>query len=258
MHIIDISEHNGAVDFRKVAQKAEGVMVRLSLGFNGDDVYRMDKRADRNIRACHRHGIPWGVYHYSYAQTVADAKSEAQGVLKILRAYQDEGIRPLLPVAFDMEDNHDLPGGDHGGASWSVLTAMCAEFCELIEQAGFYAQIYASRSWFQQMGDLSAYDHWVAEWGVSKPSIPCGLWQFTSDGNGRAYGASNPRMDENKAFVHYPTRIQEAGLNGWGTPKPKPPEASPPSLQEDIALTIGQHRWFFNAEGKLIRGETTS
>ena len=55
MKYIDISAHNGALNFEKVKSLYDGVMIRLSYGTDGaGQVYGVDKMADRNIRECHR------------------------------------------------------------------------------------------------------------------------------------------------------------------------------------------------------------
>lgn len=260
MKIIDISKHNGHLNYNLAKTKVDGIMIKLSMGYNGTSVYSMDELADRNIRMCHKLGIPWGVYHYSYAQKGEDGATEARGVIKILEGYKQEGILPLLPIAIDLEDNNDISGGDHGGASWAELTKIGIRFCEEVEEAGYYAQIYANCYWFSNMGDLSRFDKWLAEWGTAKPSLPCGMWQYTSDGDGHSYGAKNPRMDENLAFVDYPSIIKERGLNGWGKPKARerpaePTPAEPTDPEANIKLTIGKNRWFFDVNGKLLGGK---
>ena len=74
---IDVSVHNGKIDWQKV--KNDGIdfaIIRCGYGQNmtsQDDVYW-----EYNVSECERLGIPYGVYLYSYANTLAKAKSEAQ------------------------------------------------------------------------------------------------------------------------------------------------------------------------------------
>ena len=77
---IDVSVHNGKIDWQKV--KNDGIdfaIIRCGYGQNmtsQDDAYW-----EYNVSECERLGIPYGVYLYSYANTLAKAKSEAQHVL---------------------------------------------------------------------------------------------------------------------------------------------------------------------------------
>jgi GH25 family lysozyme M1 (1,4-beta-N-acetylmuramidase) len=62
MKIIDISKHNGIIDFDKVkaSGKVDGVMIRSSWGH-----FREDEQFKRNVSECERLNIPYGFYHYS-------------------------------------------------------------------------------------------------------------------------------------------------------------------------------------------------
>ena len=74
---IDVSHHNGTIDWNKV--KAAGVQFAiLRCGFGRKSPKQIDTQFERNYKECKRVGIPVGVYHYSYAQTVEDAKLEAE------------------------------------------------------------------------------------------------------------------------------------------------------------------------------------
>ena len=71
---VDISEHNGSVDFQ--ALKNAGVQFAiLRLGYGSDYVSQDDSRFSENVRKAETAGMPWGAYLYSYAKTAAMAKS---------------------------------------------------------------------------------------------------------------------------------------------------------------------------------------
>ena len=74
---IDVSEFQGNIDWDKV--KADGIKFAiLRVGFGMDITSQDDKHIERNISECERLGIPYGVYLFSYANTVEKAKSEAE------------------------------------------------------------------------------------------------------------------------------------------------------------------------------------
>ena len=56
-----------------------------------------------NVLECEKYGIPYGAYLYSYADTVAKAKSEAAHVLRLVR-----GHKITYPIYYDLEDNYIL------------------------------------------------------------------------------------------------------------------------------------------------------
>ena len=59
---IDLSEHNGVVDWDQVKSSGVGfAMLRAGYG------QTLDKQFVRNIEECNRTGLPCGVYWFSYA-----------------------------------------------------------------------------------------------------------------------------------------------------------------------------------------------
>ncbi|WP_161880036.1 MULTISPECIES: hypothetical protein [unclassified Neglectibacter] len=59
-----------------------------------------DSRFLENVRKAKAAGVPYGVYLYSYALTVTEARSEAAHTLRLLKQID----RPAYGVWFDMED----------------------------------------------------------------------------------------------------------------------------------------------------------
>lgn len=173
---VDISEHNGVVDYDALINAGvRFVIIRISAGRN------VDKCWAANIAECEKRGIPYGVYHYSYALSDEYAANEAALVIKTLA-----GRKPPLGVWYDMEDA-DSYKKNNGLDPWSSgdkLTGFCAAFCKAVAAAGLQAGVYASASWLTSLLDmsrLSAYKVWSADW--TAPNDYKGtsyLWQYTS------------------------------------------------------------------------------
>lgn len=156
MHGIDISEHNGNINL--APYRGQFVIIRVGYGN-----FTLDKKFTRNVAECKRLGIPFGVYHYSYALSRARATQEAQAVLRAIAPYKKD-IK--CGVWFDMEDA-DGYKRKHGLAiTHGNIAPMCYDFCKAIESAGYYAGIYTASSWLQYMsGTCDRFDKWVANWG---------------------------------------------------------------------------------------------
>ncbi len=91
---IDVSEHNGVIDWEKV--KASGVgfaMIRAGYGKGN-----IDKQFVRNAQECTRVGMPFGVYWFSYAVTEEEVEREAEHCLNAVKPYHLD-----LPIAYDFE-----------------------------------------------------------------------------------------------------------------------------------------------------------
>jgi GH25 family lysozyme M1 (1,4-beta-N-acetylmuramidase) len=212
---IDVSEHNGVIDWDKV--KADGIQfAMIRMGFGSDIKSQDDKQFERNVRECDRLGIPWGAYLYSYALTVEQAKSEAAHALRLLK-----GKKPSYPIAFDMEDA-DGYKKKHGMPNNATLVAICDTFLSAVEKAGYYAVLYASKSWFDNQlkgSKLDRYDKWVAQWGDKCTySGTHNLWQFTNSG---VVKGINGRVDMNYAYLDFPSIINHK-LNTTAKDEVKP------------------------------------
>ena len=87
LNIIDISKHQGTIDFNKLAPEVSMIIARVSCGSD------KDIKIDQYAAEMNRLKIPFGVYCYSYAGTIEKAKDEAQKMV----AYSN-GIEPLFYV----------------------------------------------------------------------------------------------------------------------------------------------------------------
>ena len=200
---IDVSAHQSNIDWAKVKEDGiEFAIIRISYGKKA-----VDKKAIRNIEACIAQGVPFGVYVYSYALNESDARAEAELVLKTLAPYK-EHIR--YPVYIDMEDA-DGYKKKNGFPSNETLVNICEIECLAFEEAGYYAGIYASKSWFDtyiKSERLNRFDKWIAWWNndAKFDTKAHGLWQYTSEG---AVNGISGRVDMNKAFKDYPAIISK-------------------------------------------------
>lgn len=218
---IDISAHQGDINLSALKSQIDFVIIRVGYGVSGS----IDSKFRRNADLCKQLGIPFGFYWYSYALDVDGAAEEARHFLNAVAPYKDSYS---MGCWFDMEDA-DGYKIRNGMPSNSTLRAMCAKFCEIVENAGYYAGIYASQSWFNNQlngGEINRYDKWVAQWptngsiqkGLATPASAksgVNLWQFTSAGRISGY---NGNLDCNYAYVDKMVN----GTAGGGSVEPQP------------------------------------
>lgn len=161
MYGIDISKHNG--NFNLEPYKGQFVIIRVGYGH-----FHLDEKFERNVNECKRLGIPFGVYHYSYALNEKEAEEEARGVLNAIAKYKND-IK--VGVWFDMEDADGYKKKHGFKFSNSTIAPICYKFCKMIEDAGYYAGIYTSSSWLDYVKGLNdRFDKWVANWGKNDGS----------------------------------------------------------------------------------------
>src|SRR5699024_12360059 len=99
---IDVSEHNGKIDWQKV--KNDGIdFAIIRCGYGQDEEKQDDDYWEYNVSECERLGIPYGVYLYSYATSPDRAQGEAEHVLRLL-----EGHNRSYAVYYDLDVNSQL------------------------------------------------------------------------------------------------------------------------------------------------------
>ena len=80
---IDVSEHQGNINWSHV--KTDGVKFALIRAGYGKELSQKDSQFENNYVGCKSNGVPCGVYWFSYAESVAEAKQEAQVCLQIIK-----------------------------------------------------------------------------------------------------------------------------------------------------------------------------
>jgi GH25 family lysozyme M1 (1,4-beta-N-acetylmuramidase) len=193
---IDVSYANGVVDWDTVKNHIDFAILRC--GYGQDKASQDDSQFARNISECERLGIPFGVYLYSYADSIEKAQSEAQHVLRLIK-----GHKLAYPVYYDLED-----AGTTGKCSNGTIAAIAKTFCDAIEAAGYWVGIYANLSWWNNKLTDKVFDKWV-RW-VAQYNSTCdykgtyGMWQYTSSGS---VPGINGRVDMDYCYDNYPSKI---------------------------------------------------
>lgn len=171
---IDISEHNGTIDFDKVVKKIDFAIIRIGYGVSYLPDKQKDKYFERNYTGLHGK-IPIGIYYYSYAKKPGDGVKEAQNCLRYLN-----GRNIDLPIFYDIEDD-----------SMSNINTVAKEFIDTIRSAGYNVGIYTYKYWIESgKVDLNRFDciKWIASYGKNigqfSGAMPAraNIWQYTSKG----------------------------------------------------------------------------
>lgn len=193
---IDVSKHQGKIDWKKVSAGIEFCIVRAGYGKSAS---QKDERFEENYKGCKDNGIPCGVYWYSYATSVEQAKEEAKTCLSILA-----GRELQYPVYFDIEEKTTFAKGKE------TVSEIAKAFCDETEKAGYWAGIYMSASpAAEYLTDAvrNRYAMWIADYRYKDKahySGPHGVWQSSS--TGRVNGISGD-VDTDICYTDYPTAI---------------------------------------------------
>lgn len=169
---IDVSYCQTKVDYTKVKNSGiDAVIIRA--GF-GKETYQKDSEFETHYRNAKKAGLAVGVYWYSYAYSVAEAKQEAKVCLACIKGKTLE-----LPVYYDLEESGQTRLG------MSVLTNIAIAFCDAIKSGGYRAGVYSNLNWLNNYLDYeklrNKYSIWLAQWS-SFPSKACDIWQNADNG----------------------------------------------------------------------------
>jgi GH25 family lysozyme M1 (1,4-beta-N-acetylmuramidase) len=200
---IDVSKHQGNINWSHV--KADGVKFAIISAGYGKELSQKDSQFENNYAGCKSNGIPCGVYWYSYAKTVAEAKQEAQVCLQVIAGKTLE-----YPVYFDLEEPSQFALG------MKACSDIVQAFCDEIEKDGYYAGLYCSTYYLTNYISDSIkkrYSVWVAQYNDKCTYTGnYGIWQKSREGS--VYGISGD-VDIDECYIDYPTVIKKAGLNGF-------------------------------------------
>ena len=192
---IDISVHNGSIDWKKVSTQVDFAILRA--GF-GKVKSQKDKNFERNYKGCIDNGIPVGIYWYSYATTTAEAKLEAECCLAII------GNKKLdYPIWYDIEEQATLRTGKIN------VSNIAKTFLDIVEAKGYKVGIYSMKSGLDSYftdAVKKKYDVWVAH--VGKNGAPLSsttykgheMWQYSW--TGKINGISG-NVDMNYCYKDY-------------------------------------------------------
>ena len=173
---IDVSQHQGEINWDKVKSQIDFAILRLGWIGNKEN-HTLDTQFERNYNECKRLGIPVGVYVYCYCNCEETAKSGANWAIEKLKSKSLE-----LPIYIDMEDN------SIAGQGKNVLTNICIAFNNIIEASGRWAGVYANRNWYDNYLNKDEikrrYTTWIATYvdAVDKYKGEYDIWQNSSKG----------------------------------------------------------------------------
>lgn len=107
--IIDVSKHNGAVNWELIKDQIEGAIIRIGYrGYGSAGNIVEDPQFQRNDSECYYYGIPREYYYFPTDLTVSECAESAIWICYLLRAYKD------LPITIWLDSEKAAPTGVTG------------------------------------------------------------------------------------------------------------------------------------------------
>ncbi len=234
-HGIDVSKWQGKIDWKKVKNAGIDFAI-IRIGYRGENgiIYR-DDNADYNIQQAQKNGVLVGVYFFSTATTIAEAREEAVWTTNAIKGYKIS-----YPVVYDCEGYTNT-----NSRMYSILaqnrTDNALEFLKQIKNAGYDAMIYGAKADFENtaLWDIARiekeYKVWIAHYSQAVYPVKQNpdysgrydMWQYTNRGTVDGIGGNCDMI------VSYFKSTEATPKDSGVTPD----EAKPPKTQEELLYT---------------------
>ncbi len=254
-HGIDVSKWQGKIDWKKVKNSGIDFAI-IRIGYRGENgiLYR-DENADYNIQQAQKNGILVGVYFFSTATTVAEAREEAAWTANAIKGYKIS-----YPVVYDCEGYTNTNSRMYD-ISAQNRTDNALEFLKSIKSAGYDVMIYGAKADFENstLWDIARiekdYKVWIAHYSQAvypqkqNPDYSgrYDMWQYTNRG-------TVDGIDGNcDMILSYFKSTEAAEKDNTATPG----EAKPPKTQEELLYTDTNDQVTAKEEVNLREGAGT-
>ena len=165
---IDISAHNGEVDFEKAA--AMGLKFVIMKASEGSDF--KDAAFISNIKRARQAGLKVGIYHFFRFDS--DGRMQALNLLHSVR-----GRKFDMPLVIDLEEwgNPSVPA--------RTVASRLRAMLETLESAGMSVMLYTNKDGYYRYvrGRLDEYPLWLCSFSEIDRSIPWTFWQYSHRGH---------------------------------------------------------------------------
>lgn len=187
--VIDISYHNGAIDFSKVKGFTDNIIIRC--GYGSNITSQDDKMFDTYMKNAIANNFRISLYLYSYASNTSDALSEAEHVLRLYKKYSYYDKLSKI-VWYDLEEERYK----------SVSRETFITFATRINSAGLVAGLYTGDSYYRTSK-------------LSEITIGTPIWAARYGNNdGTMAGSKKPSYIKKYCLWQYTSNAKIAGMNG--------------------------------------------
>lgn len=181
---IDVSHHNGKIDWRKVAESDKKFCI-LKCQYEAKS-HRIDETFEYNYAESGKYGLARGVYVFIASDSIADPVLDAQALLKKLNGRTLE-----YGIWLDLESAALRKIGG------PAITKLCYIYANIFRAAGYYVGIYCNYDWYYNVLErrtlVNDFDFWIARYpkndvGAYNPHSSLTsknysvAWQYSSKG----------------------------------------------------------------------------
>lgn len=180
---IDVSSHNGKIDFDKVRESGIGfVWIKVSEG----ETFR-DASFSRNYEAAEKAGLRTGAYHFFRFD--CDGVMQAMNLCKALN-----GVRPGMGVALDVELENNATDVDD-----DVIVSNLESMADYLAMRGLPVTFYTNKEGYSRFikDRFSEYPIWICSFSDGEPMDDGESWVFWQFSHTGKVDGIDGKVDEN-------------------------------------------------------------
>ena len=181
---IDVSHHNGKIDWKKV--KESGKTFALMKCQYESKSHRKDETFEYNYAESGKQGIKRGVYIYIGKESAKDPYNDAKCLLQNLNSRKLE-----MGIWLDLEDDALK------SQNFEFIRSIAKIYAKIFTEAGYFVGIYCNHNWYKHYISKELKDNfkfWIArypknDYGIYnsgselRPTASCAaIWQYSSKG----------------------------------------------------------------------------
>lgn len=166
---IDISSHNGDIDFQRVKDAGfDFAIIKATEGTDFKDAMFVD-----NLRKARQAGLKVGAYHFFRFDT--DGELQAINLLHSLRNRSLD-----FPAVIDIERF-----GNPDGHEASMIISRLRTLLRHIEKEGLKVILYSNKDDYDRYlkGNFSSYPLWICSFTEPEAGIEWEMWQYSHRGH---------------------------------------------------------------------------
>ena len=166
---IDISYHNGEIDFKTLSNNIDFAIIRAGYGQGN-----VDKKLFEYVSGCNQYKIPFGFYWFSYATTESMGTNEAKYFIEAIKTF-----KPVYPCFFDYEDE-----SHKGRLNFQTIANIANSFISIMKNNGYNCGIYCDNEYYcgYAKNFVGKVPIWYARWGTTEKPPECDIYQYSDKG----------------------------------------------------------------------------
>jgi len=159
---IDVSEHQGEIDWKKAKDEINYAIIRVGDSYNKDEngIIIVDHYYHRNMAECMKYNINVGIYLFTRATTEKDIEKEIKFVYNNLTDENGKPYKIYLPIYFDIEE--EVAERLRNPKTRKEQIKYIRKFCQYFEDLGYSVGIYINSNDLYAINELREFTTWLA------------------------------------------------------------------------------------------------